>query len=262
MGKFIILGIFIFLIIYGFFIEPNMLVVKNYKIHDDELKGIKIVFAGDFHIKLKTEKRLAKIVNLINAQNPDIVLSVGDFVNGHNLDMTMPFEDIVFRLKDIRTKYGFYTVLGNHDYWVDRVNIPKLLQENGIKVLSNSNTKIKVNGKDLYIAGVDDLQAGNPDLAKALENTKNPVILLTHSPDLFVDVPERVNLTLAGHVHGGQIRIPFIGAIIVPSAYGNIFSHGLIQRGNKKMIVTKGIGTSILPVRFNCVPEIDVIEFD
>lgn len=259
MKKLIIFLIFIFLIIYGFFIEPNMLVVNNYKIHDEALKGIKIVFVGDFHIKPKTDERLKRVVELINEQNPDIVLSVGDFVNGHTPEMTMPIEDITAKLKTVKPE--IITVLGNHDYWVDRVNIPKRLKESGIKILSNSNIKINIKGKDLYIAGVEDLYTGNPKVYEALDNTKNPVILLTHSPDVFVDLPKRVNLTLAGHVHGGQVRIPFIGAIIVPSEYGNRFSQGLIEENGKKMIVTRGIGTSTLPVRFNCIPEIVVIEF-
>ena len=100
------------------------------------------------------------------------------------------------------------------------------------------------------------------DVEKALENTQSPRILLTHSPDIFPDIRQKnINLILAGHLHGGQIRIPFIGAIIVPSKYGNKYSKGLIIDNHKKMIVTKGIGTSILPVRFNCKPDFIVIDF-
>ena len=85
---------------------------------------------------------------------------------------------------------------------------------------------------------------------------------MTHSPDVFVDVQKsNVKLTLAGHVHGGQVRLPFIGALIIPSKYGDKYSHGLIEEDGQKMVVTKGIGTSILPVRFNCIPEIVVINF-
>ena len=86
--------------------------------------------------------------------------------------------------------------------------------------------------------------------------------MLTHSPDIFPKVPKEVNLTLSGHVHGGQVRLPLLGAIIVPSKYGDKYSYGLIEEDNKKMIVTSGIGTSILNVRFNCKPEIVVIEFE
>ena len=136
------------------------------------------------------------------------------------------------------------------------------LTKNGIKVLANSNIKVNINGKDLYIAGVEDKTTRTPDIYKTLDLTQNPVILLTHSPDVFPKVPEKVNLTLSGHVHGGQVRLPLIGALIVPSDYGNKYSQGLINEKGKQMIVTKGIGNSILNVRFNCIPEIVVIEFE
>lgn len=87
---------------------------------------------------------------MINEQNPDVVLSVGDFVNGHEENMTMPIADIVKQLKNIKSKYGFYTVLGNHDWWIDGEGITDTLTSNGIKVLVNSNAKININGKDIY----------------------------------------------------------------------------------------------------------------
>ena len=257
----IIIGILL-LIIYSFCIEPNMLTVKNYSVHDSQLSGLKIVLVGDFHIKPNQEDRLQKVVELINEQNPDIVLSVGDFVNGHEEDMTMPIADIVKQLKNIKSKYGFYTVLGNHDWWIDGEGITDTLISSGIKVLANSNTKVNINGKYIYIAGVEDKTTRTPEIYSALENTKNPVILLTHSPDVFPKIPSNINLTLSGHVHGGQVRLPLLGALIVPSDYGNKYSLGLIEEKGKKMIVTKGIGNSILNARFNCVPEIVVIEFE
>ena len=113
----------------------------------------------------------------------------------------------------------------------------------------------------MYIAGVEDLTTSQADITKALRNTKKPTILLTHSPDIFPNIPNNVFLTLAGHTHGGQIRIPMIGALIVPSDFGNKYSYGLVNENDKSMIITKGIGTSILPVRFCCFPEILVINF-
>ncbi len=260
--KMIVFIILFTLALWAFLIEPNLLVVKHYKLKDDELKGLKIVFAGDFHIKKWQMGRLKRSVKLINKQNPDMVLSVGDFINGHRLRNTMPAKDIINELKNIKAKYGFFTVLGNHDVWVDKKGVEDALEKNGIKLLENSNAKVKINGKEIYIAGVEDKQTQKPDVYKALDGTKNPVILLTHSPDVFVSVPKSVNLTLAGHVHGGQVRFPFLGATIIPSDYGNRYSQGLIKENEKTMIVTKGIGNSILNVRFLCVPEIVVIEFE
>ena len=257
----IIIGI-LFLIIYSFCIEPNMLTVKNYSVHDSQLSGLKIVLVGDFHIKPHQEKKLKQVVDLINNENPDIVLSVGDFVSGHSENMTMPIDNIVSELKNIKSKYGFYTTLGNHDWWIDGEGITNALKTSSINVLVNSNIKVNVGSKEIYIAGVEDKATRTPEIYKALDGTKNPVILLTHSPDIFPKVPKEVNLTLSGHVHGGQVRLPLLGAIIVPSKYGDKYSYGLIKEDNKKMIVTSGIGTSILNVRFNCKPEIVVIEFE
>ena len=251
----------ILFLVYCFAIEPNMLQTKTYRIPDKKLKGLRVVFVSDFHIRPNGQKRLQKIVNLVNKQNPDIVLSGGDFVNGYREKETMPIEEIASGLNKIKSKYGFYTVLGNHDWDFDGVKISKVLQENGIKVLANSNSKIDTSIGTIYIAGVEDLKTRTPDIEKALENTENPTILLTHSPDVFPKVLLGVNLTLAGHVHGGQVRIPLWGAVLIPSKYGNRYSMGLIEETGRKIIVTKGIGTSILPVRFNCPPEIVVIDF-
>jgi hypothetical protein len=239
-----------------------MLTIKNYKIKDNDLKGLKIVFASDFHIKPNQKKRLSEIISLINKQNADIVLSTGDFVYGHKENLSMPIEDILEQFKNIKSKYGFYTALGNHDRWISKENIKEKLKNNNINVLSNSNIKIDLNEKSLYIAGLEDMQRGNPNIELALKNTQNPIILLTHSPDMFPKVPTNVNISFAGHVHGGQIRLPFFGAIIIPSEFGNKYAFGLIEKNHKKMIVTKGIGNSILPVRFNCKPEIVVIDFE
>lgn len=243
-------------------IEPNVVVVNKYKINDKNFEGIKIVFAGDFHVKPYQEKRLQYVVNKINAQNPDIVLLIGDYVNMHEEVMSYPITEIARQLSQIRAKYGIYTVLGNHDYFKEGEKIKKALSETGITVLENKCKTININGKNISIAGIEDLTTGFPNLGKALRFAQNPTILLSHQPDIFPEVPEKVNLTLAGHVHGGQVVLPFIGPIIVPSKFGAKYASGYFEENGKKMIVTKGIGTSILPIRFNCMPEIVVIEFE
>lgn len=247
--------------IYSLFIEPNKLDITNYTIQDKELSGIKIVFASDFHINPKQQKRLEKVVELINEQNADLVLSAGDFVYGHTENSTMHPQKIADGLSKVKSKYGYYTTLGNHDGWYSNDLIQKALENNGIKVLNNENIKLKINNKELYIAGIEDLMTGRPDIEKALENTCSPTILLTHTPDMFTDVPNDVNLTLAGHTHGGQVRVPFFGALFTASRYGNRYAIGLIEENGKKLITTRGIGVSLLPIRFNCPPEIVVIHF-
>ena len=250
MIKVFLLILIVILIIWSFFIEPNLIKIKKL---DLNINNMKIVFISDLHIAKNDKKRLQKIVELINKQNPDLVLSGGDYIKGHDEKNTLSIEDQASELKNI--KAPIISVLGNHDCWYDKNRVTRVLEKNGIIVLSNSNTKFK----NIYIAGVEDLQTGNPDVKKALAGTQGKRILLTHSPDIYYDVKSDVDLILAGHVHGGQVRLPFLGALVVPSEYGNKFSYGLIQETQNKMFITKGLGTSILPIRFNSIPEIVVI---
>lgn len=251
MNKYIIL-IFIFLFIWSFYIEPNLITIKYYK--SKNLDGKRIVFISDLHIAKKDKHRLKRIVKKINKINPDLVLIGGDYIKGHTGDDTLPIEEQSIEL--IKINAPKITVLGNHDGWYDKYRIKNALEKIGITVLHNTNTKIG----NLYIAGVEDLQTGNPNIEVALENTYSPRILLTHNPDIYYDVKENVELILAGHVHGGQVRIPFIGALICPSRYGTKFASGNFNETQNRMIVTRGLGTSILTVRFFDIPEIVVIE--
>lgn len=244
--------ILIFLTIWGFFIEPNLIVVKHYK--RNCFKGNKVVFISDLHIAKRDMHRLKKIIRLINKQKPDIVLSCGDYIKGHNGKTTMDIETIAEELGKINAPV--VSVLGNHDGWFDKYRVKEALEKNGIKVLMNSN--IEVNG--ISIAGVEDLQTGIPDSASALEGTTSPCILLTHTPDIYHDIKDDVDLILAGHVHGGQVRVPFKGALIVPSKFGTKYASGSFKETQNEMFVTKGLGTSILTVRFLTVPEIIVFD--
>lgn len=254
------INIFLLIILLGFiwtvFVEPYILTVKTIQIKSEQLKGTKIVFASDFHIKPYEKFRLEKIVKKINAQNPDLVLLGGDFVNGHKKGFTLPIENIADELQNIHSNYGVITVLGNHDNWQGKDEIIKALTNAKITILQNEN--IKINDK-FFVAGLEDIQTQNPDINMALKNTSNPTILLTHSPDTFPDVPENVFLTLAGHTHGGQVVL--FRPILVPSIYGKKYAYGLNRENGKTLYTTRGLGSSILPVRFNCRPEIVVIEF-
>ena len=231
--KIIILSLFLSLIcllIWSVIIEPNTLTVKHLQIKDEQLKGLKIVFASDFHIKPYENYRLERTIRAINKQNADIVLLGGDYVSGHKKGSSMTIDKIAKSFSNITSKHGAYAVVGNHDGWQGKEEIVKELEKNNIKVLFNTNVCFE----KFCIAGVDDLQTGTPDINKALKNTKEPVILLSHTPDIIPDVPNSVNLTLAGHLHGGQIRFP--QAIVVPSKFGKKFANGYYEYKGKKYI--------------------------
>ncbi len=250
MLKTLLILILIFFV-WSLFIEPNLIIIKKYKL---KIFDKKIVFISDLHISKFGKKRLKRIVKLINEQNPDLVLSGGDYIHGHSGETTLEIEKIAKELSDI--KAPIISVLGNHDGWYDKYRVKKALENNGIKVLLNSSTELE----GISIAGTEDLQTGIPNIKTALEKTSSPCILLTHTPDIYDDVKESVNLILAGHLHGGQVRLPWYGAILLPSNFGKKFEYGLYDYNGNKMIVTKGLGTSIFTMRFNCIPEIVVIE--
>ena len=248
----IILTICFLLFIWAFFIEPNLIVVRHFQVKS--LKDKKIVFASDFHIAKHDKTRLEKIVATINKQNPDLVLFGGDYVKGHNGENTMPIEEQVKIFKQI--KAPIVSIVGNHDGWYNKEKIIRTLKNNGITVLVNENVRIG----DITIAGVDDLQTGSPDSTKALRGCLGKTILMTHNPDVYSDLDKKVDLILAGHVHGGQVRMPFVGALIAPSKFGTKFAQKhVFKETQNTMIVSRGLGTSILSLRFCCFPEIIVI---
>jgi predicted MPP superfamily phosphohydrolase len=244
--------VLLILFVWGFFIEPELLTVKRYK--TDRLDGKKIVFVSDFHIGKFDIFRLRRIVNKINKLNPDLVLSGGDFIKGHSGKHSMPIEKIAHELKQIEAP--FVTVLGNHDINFDKYTVKTTLEKNGIIVLDNSSTRVK----DLTISGVGNKRVDPSQIVLALDNEEGTDILLSHTPDIYCDVKDFDGLILAGHVHGGQVRVPFFGALICPSKFGKKFSCGDFNETQARMIVTKGLGTSLLTVRFCDIPEIVVIE--
>lgn len=252
--KFIFLFILI-LCIYSVFVEPNILTVKKVEIKNESLKGLKVVFASDFHVKPYDKFRLKRIVKRINEQNADIVLLGGDYVNGHKKGSTLPIAAIAAELGKLNSKYGTVAVMGNHDGWQGKKEVIEAFESVGITILENANKDFG----EFSVAGIEDLQTGLPDIQKALVGVKPPVILLSHTPDLIADVPSDVSLTLSGHTHGGQIVLhkPFV----VPSKYGTKYAYGFFTVHGALLFVSRGLGTSILPVRFNCFPEIVVIDF-
>lgn len=260
MKTFILICIILF--VWAFIIEPQFIVLKKYKLNAPDLKGLKAIFISDLHIAPWQKGRLRRIVRKIQHQNPDIIFCTGDFVSGYLPHKTLPIEDISKELSKLSPKYGFYAVLGNHDWWQNGANIRENLSSNGIIVLENSYRKIDINRKTITVAGVEDLQTRIPNADKALKSTTETTILLTHNPDIYFDLNKKVFLTLAGHNHGGQVKIPFIGALIVPANSGTKYANGKFEEKNGTLIVTKGLGNSILNVRFCCPPGIIVLEFE
>lgn len=240
-------------------IEPHSLTVKKYTLEDKALAGVRAVFVSDFHLKPKQTGRLDRIVKTINKQQADVVFFGGDFLDGHSPRKTIKPYTLVRKLNNIQAPK--YAVMGENDWWAGGEDFATTLSVNGIRVLRNSSVRTVIRRRYVDVVGLDDLSTQDVDLAKAFYRTREPRILLSHNPDIYYDVSEHVNLILAGHTHGGQFVLPFSPPLLVPSKYGSQFAKGLIELTATKMIITTGVGTSGLPLRFNCKPEIVVIDF-
>ncbi len=243
-------------------LEPYMLTVRSYKIPHDKLAGIKIAFATDFHFGTNPIEtyRAEKILRQIKMQNADLVLLGGDYVNGHNKTSVMSEEKIISFLQQLPKPV--YAVLGNHDSYYGKADVLQIFQAAQIPVLDNQNQKLTIKDQKISIAGIADYYTDTPDISKALAKAENMVILLTHTPDVLGQNNIKADLILAGHTHGGQVVLPLVGAPLVPLENDKKYNHGLFYKDQTPLIVSSGLGTSLLPIRFNVLPEIVVIEFE
>lgn len=270
-GKIIFLsliGVGFLLAIYAFVIEPNRLVVRQTTITlsgwPEELRGLRVAVFSDLHAGSPhiTLEKIRRIVETTDAARPDLILLPGDFVIQDVLGGTF-IEPEVFsvELKNLKARDGVFATLGNHDWWYNAPRIQAALEKAGIRVLENQAVKIERSGKAFWLAGLADEWEGNPKIEETLKQVTDsaPVIAFTHNPDLFPAIPSRIELTIAGHTHGGQVALPFIGRPVVPSRFGQRYAVGHIIEDNKHLFVTPGIGTSIVPVRFGVPPEVSVL---
>ncbi|MGB0748741.1 MAG: metallophosphoesterase, partial [Magnetospiraceae bacterium] len=252
----------------GFGIEPGRLMVKRYALKGERipsaLDGVKIVVIADPHVgSPQTDlAALRRVVDRANGLSPDIVLLLGDYViRNVLLGSFVDPEPIAETLGDLRARQGVYAVLGNHDWWHDGPAMTAALESNQIKVLENEAVAVPLPTGSLWLAGVADDSTRDPAPAATVAAIPQdaPIILFAHDPAIFPEVPHRVLLTLAGHTHGGQVYLPGFGALITPGQAPHRHAYGPILEEGKRMIVSGGIGTSILPVRFNMPPEILLI---
>jgi predicted MPP superfamily phosphohydrolase len=254
------------LALWGFWIEPTRLVVNRTELAlpglPAELAGLRVAALSDLHVGgwHITEDRLREVVRRTNAESPDVIVLLGDFVQGARGRFVEP-EIIAGILRELRAPLGVHAVLGNHDWWWNGRRVWKALEDQGIRVHEDTAVELRHRGAPLWLAGIPDFMTQEPDPAMALRKIPAgaPVIALTHGPDIFPRVPARVMLTLAGHTHGGQVKLPFVGALIVPSRYGGRYAAGHIVEEGRHLFVTTGIGTSILPVRLGVPPEIAIL---
>jgi predicted MPP superfamily phosphohydrolase len=233
--------------------------------------GLRIAQLSDIHMDEYTEPFfLRQAIAEINRLQPDLVLLTGDFVSDgprwkkFAVGAAWQCANI---LRELACR-ELYAILGNHDVLVSARGVSRALTANGITVLTNTSRAIERGGSRIWLAGLDDPVEGHPDLEKAIppsiRNVPNePVVLMCHAPDYADDLlaypaGQSVDLMVSGHTHGGQICLPLIGALTLPSL-GQKYVQGWFQLGDMQLYVNRGIGTVGVPFRLNCPPEITLM---
>ncbi len=272
--------------VYGFFFEPALeLRVQRWPITPKGWPAgakLRIAILTDIHAcaPYLTLDRLDKIVARTNALNPDVTVILGDLPPACRfITRAIPPEETAAVLAGLAAPLGIYAVLGNHDWWQDKLAQKRgagptrsgvAMGANGIQVLENQALKLGEGAGAFWLAGLGDQLAfpngrggwrGVDDLPGTLAQVTDeaPVILLAHEPDIFPQVPERVALTLSGHTHGGQVR--FFGySPVVPSDYGNRYAYGPVEERGHHLVVSGGLGVTNVPVRLGMPPEITVVD--
>ena len=224
-----------------------------------EFDGYRLVQISDLHIGTWLNRsQLMQVIDLINHQAPDLVAITGDFVTE---DPERYRRDLVDCLARIVSKNGVVAVLGNHDHWSDPQVVREILSAAGVRDLSNQVYPILRDGQSLYVAGVDDYMLKLDRLNQVLERIPagEAALLLAHEPD-FADISAatgRFDLQLSGHSHGGQIRLPRLGAPFLPRL-ARKYPIGLYKTAGMYHYTNRGIGTAHLEIRFNCKAEITI----
>lgn len=218
--------------------------------------GFKIALLSDFHLYPHTQIELIqRAVSMTNDLKPDLVALLGDYVLS---DVDSIFE-LAPALSRLNARDGVFSVLGNHDHWQGGKTVQKGLEESGLPVLNNSGLTLNRGQERLYLAGLDDGWVRRSNLSRALEKQPPdvPTVLLMHEPDFAnaFSSDGRISVQLSSHSHGGQVRLPGLGAPVLPP-YGRKYDQGLYRVGEMWLYTNRGIGVTNPPVRFNCRPEV------
>lgn len=259
------------------YLETQRLNVSHYNKH---LRGLmaplKVVFISDLHYGTWVQPHQIRTwFKQVQAQHPDVILIGGDLIDSRASALTSEFLEC-FRL--LQAPLGTFSVWGNHDYgffrgtgsrnqrpqqshhdWITRrEHSRQAFAKVGLRLLRNQGLAIR---SDVWLGGLDDYWQGISDSSATGQGAQSAQtkILMCHNPDAILALKTRWDLALCGHTHGGQIRLPWLGALLVPSAYGQTYAMGWFHTKQAQMYVSRGLGVSGLPLRHMCMPEIVVL---
>ncbi len=258
-------------------IDSQNLLVTRYAVNPANWpagRKLSITVIADLHAggPDMTLRHIRRIVDTASQLKSDLVVLLGDYTATYRFaNERVPYAVWAGELARIGAPLGTWAILGNHDWWNGVADVRRALADARIPLLENDAVMLGAEGERFWLAGLGDQLAhrlgrgrfrGIDDLPRTLAQvgTDDPVLLLAHEPDIFPRVPARVALTLSGHTHGGQIRLPLIWPAFVPSKYGARFAYGHVVEDGRHLIVSGGLGTSFVPVRLGVPPEIVHIE--
>jgi predicted MPP superfamily phosphohydrolase len=232
-------------------IEPRWVEVTHHRVPGRLTKTLKIAHLTDLHTYGAGGIEL-EVLRLVAAERPDLIVITGDLISS-----TDAYEGCRQVLRGLHAPLGVWVVRGNHEIWAPVEDEKGYYRSEGATILVNESTEV---ADGVWIVGFDDAFAGSPDLDRALANIPQDAfkVALFHSPDFFDQVAGRCDVALSGHTHGGQVRLPLLNPFWLPPSCGRFVDGWYGQKGSR-MYVSRGIGTSILPIRFLCRPEIAVI---
>jgi predicted MPP superfamily phosphohydrolase len=238
---------------YSRYIERHDVEVVDVEIELGLPQPLTAAVLSDIHFDpLYETDYLEDLIAKVNESSPDIVLYCGDFIS----NSTRRIDELFAILSKVNAPAGSFGILGNHEHWIGADAVTDAFESSGITILRNQSVPLP-DRDGWYLTGLESHWTGRPD-TQSIKNTSSTArhIVLAHEPDSFdVLTDSRIALQLSGHTHGGQIRVPFHGAIQLPS-WGKKYQCGLFESGGRRLYVNRGIGTVGRHFRLNCRPEI------
>lgn len=246
--------------------EPRRLVTTEHELAlprwPAALDGLRLALVSDLHAGAPQtgQAAIARVVDRTNAARPDLVAMLGDAIDPKVHGGTTVAPEAVGRELARLTAPGV-AVLGNHDWAHDGLGVLRALREAGLTVLENATVDLDLRATTLCVAGLADFTSRRADVHATLRDVPadRPILLLSHDPDAFPQIPARVSLTVAGHTHGGQVDLPLLRGRAIPSRHGERYARGHVVERGRHLFVTSGVGTSRWPIRLRRPPEIVVL---
>ncbi|AZQ47717.1 metallophosphoesterase [Bacillus albus] len=266
-----LIGMSIFLYVQNNLISITKVDITSSKI-PSTFKGFKILQISDLHNK-KFGDNQETLIQKVKGENPDIIVITGDLIDSKSYDAEVSMELI----RELVKEYPIYFVTGNHEKWSGKYNdLEKELKNYHVTVLRNEHVTIQKGQQKINLLGIDDPEfvTGNNDEVKGVKDEISKAkfgmppdtynVLLSHRPELLAKyADEQIDLVLSGHAHGGQVRLPFIGGLVAPNqGIFPTYTAGLYEKQNTSMVVSRGLGNSVIPQRIFNRPELVVVQLN